>query len=192
MLYNAQCDSSNSLTKSVFLCLHKWTHNMLYLCKEELNNSKKIRLMKDCCISTVNSVTWACTISSLERGNLTFACFSPSVSLLRQQTGQHLQRVTKNLSKWSQMSAASAEGHKPDCASSLVHPASAKGFVPHACYKFPGLGTFTKLLGEMLFCRTQGGPFPQEWLDLGFPCTCSSKAVLCTAGPVFRHLQLFN
>lgn len=70
---------------------------MFYLDKEELNNSKKMRLMKDCCRITVNSVTRACTRSSFERGNLTFACLSPSESLFRQQTEQHLLRFTKNL-----------------------------------------------------------------------------------------------
>lgn len=53
MIYNAQCDISNSLTKQVFQCLCKGTHNKLYLDKEELNNSKKIRLMKDCGIITI-------------------------------------------------------------------------------------------------------------------------------------------
>lgn len=32
----------------------------------------------------------------------------------------------------------------------------------------------------------------QEWLKLGFSGTHSIKAVVCTAGPVFHHLQLFN
>jgi len=150
--------------------------------------------MKDCCIITANSVVRACKISSLERRNLTFACLSPSESLLGQPAEQHLWRFTKNLFKSIQMSTASAEGQESDCAPSLVHPASAKGFVPHACYKFPGLGSFPTPLGEMLFCRTEGGQAQegQEWLELGFPCTCSSKAVVCTAGPVFHHLQLFN
>lgn len=32
----------------------------------------------------------------------------------------------------------------------------------------------------------------QECFGSGLPCTQSSKAAVCTAGPAFHHLQLFN
>lgn len=58
------------------------------------------------------------------------------------------------------MSTASEEGQEPDCAPSLVHPASAKGCVPQTCYKFPGLYSFPRPLWRDAVLQDPRRPTP--------------------------------
>lgn len=193
MIYNARCDISSSLAKWVCQCLHKGTHNTPYLGKKKLSNNKKMRLMKDCCVITVNSGTWASRMS-LERGNLPFASFSPTESWLRQQSSISPDPQKIHSNKIQILSAGHCLCRGPGASLCQVCPScSCRGFVPHT-FQIPSSGQFPPgSWGDAVQQDTASqAQQAQGCFGWGLPCPQSSKAVFCTAGRAFHHLQLFN
>lgn len=86
------------------------------------------------------------------------------------------------------MGTASAEGQEQGCSS-----CSCKGFVSHTL-PIPRAGQFPPGSWRDAVLQDTGSQAQQaqECFGSGLPCTQSSKAAVCTAGPAFHHLQLFN
>lgn len=131
----------------------------------------------------------------LGRGKLPFASLSRSESWLRQQSSisPDAQKIHSNEIKILSNGHCLCRG--PGASLCQVCPSCSCGGLCHTHCKSPGLGSFPQAPEEMLCCRTRGSrpsKHPTGMVGMRLPCPQSSKAVVCTAGPAFRHLHLFN